>query len=146
MEGTFTVKNFLIFPLIFVFISCDNDQVLVEDKFETAVTWSEVQQKVFSQSCTFSSCHSKPGRRGRLVLEAGESYSNLVNVPAENGVAKAAKKVRVIPGNPEGSFLLQKLTSPGPGEGELMPYATEGLAADKIQLIRRWIEDGAKPN
>lgn len=113
---------------------------------EIAATLPNVQQHVFNQSCTFSSCHSKLGRRGRLVLEPGESSSNLVNVPAENEVAKAAKKVRVIPGNPDGSFLIQKLTSPGPGEGELMPYATQGLPEDKIQLLRKWIKNGAKPD
>lgn len=126
------------------FTSCDNDKVHLDDNSETLVTLADVQQKVFNQSCVFSSCHSKLGRRGNLVLEPGKSYSNLVNAPAENEVARAAGKIRVVPGNPEQSFLIQKLTRPGPGEGEFMPYATEGLPEDKIQLVRKWIKDGAK--
>jgi hypothetical protein len=84
-------------------------------------------------------------QRGGLVLETDRSYAQLVNVTAENEVAKAARKLRVVPGRPEASFLMDKLTGPGPGEGRLMPYDTDGLTASQVETIRTWIKQGAGP-
>jgi hypothetical protein len=84
-------------------------------------------------------------QRGGLVLEAGRSYAQLVNVPAENDAAKAVNKLRVVPGQPEKSFLMDKLTGVGPSEGRLMPSGTDGLAASQIEAIRIWIQQGARP-
>jgi hypothetical protein len=55
-----------------------------------------------------------------------------------------AKKGVIVPGNAEGSFLVQRITNPDPDER--MPPAETGhtLTAKQIDLLRRWIDDGAK--
>jgi len=51
----------------------------------------------------------------------------------------------VVPGDPERSFLLRKLTALGPGEGSLMPRDAPRLSDADIELVRAWIEAGAPP-
>ena len=77
------------------------------------------------------------------MLEAGRSYGQLVGVLAENEAARAKGKLRVVPGHPEQSFLIDKLAGPGPDEGRLMPDGTAGLAAAQLEAIRLWIQRGA---
>lgn len=108
-------------------------------------TLTSIQEYIFDPGCALPSCHSSLSQRGGLVLEAGRSYTQLVNVPAENDAAKAVNKLRVVPGQPEKSFLMDKLTGPGPDEGSLMPSGTDGLAASQIEVIRTWIQQGARP-
>ena len=108
-----------------------------------APTLSSIQQQIFTPGCALPSCHSSAARRGGLVLEAGHAYAQLVNIPAENDSAKAARKLRVVPGHPEQSFLIDKLSSLKAGEGSLMPYTGNLLPASQIEAIRTWIQRGA---
>lgn len=107
-------------------------------------TFELVASRVLS-TCTTRSCHGGVGRKGDLVLTGDQAYQNLVNVPASNEAAKAAGKLRVVPGQPDASFLMQKLTAPAPGEGERMPLVGGVLPAEDLALVRAWIEAGAKP-
>jgi hypothetical protein len=100
-------------------------------------------QPIFNASCTDLACHSAQVAQGGLVLESGQSYAALVNAPASNASARQAGLLRVAPHDPEHSFLLIKLTSPAPGEGQQMPFGRTPLPADQIQLIRDWIAAGA---
>ena len=55
-----------------------------------------------------------------------------------------AKKGVIVPGNAAGSFLVQRITNPDPDER--MPPAETGhtLTPKQIDLLRRWIDEGAK--
>src|SRR3954471_19699247 len=55
-----------------------------------------------------------------------------------------AKKGVIVPGNAAESFLVQRITNPDPDER--MPPAETGhtLTPKQIDLLRRWIEEGAK--
>jgi mono/diheme cytochrome c family protein len=55
-----------------------------------------------------------------------------------------AKKGVIVPGNAAGSFLIERVTNPDPDER--MPPAETGhtLSAKQIDLLRRWIDEGAK--
>jgi hypothetical protein len=112
-------------------------------------TLSDIQARIFNGSCTFSSCHTAFARRGNLVLQSGQSFNNLVNVPADHAKAKERNKIRVVPGNPLSSFLYQKLDqSPAllaPDEGDPMPQVGQRLPQQRIDAVRMWIERGA-PN
>jgi mono/diheme cytochrome c family protein len=107
-------------------------------------TFALVSQRVLS-NCTTRSCHGAEGRRGDLVLTPDMAYAALVNVPAANTGAKAKGKQRVVPGRPDDSFLLQKLTGPGPDEGARMPLTGDALPPEDLALVRAWIAAGAKP-
>lgn len=107
-------------------------------------TYGELQAQVFNVSCNQSSCHSVNGRRGELVLVDGMSHAQLVNVAADNEAAAAEGLLRVVPGDPERSFLYRKLRSPLELRyGEVMPLGTGGLDEERLDGIRAWIARGA---
>ena len=66
-----------------------------------------------------------------------------MNVPSRNKPGA----MRVIPGDPENSYLIQKIEGAPGIVGERMPR-TGGpyLTANQITIIRRWIELGAPNN
>jgi hypothetical protein len=111
-------------------------------------TFSSIQQQIFSSgdssgrpACT--TCHNAVGSRfNGLDLSAAVSYNNLVNVASR----QRPSAVRVVPEDPDSSYLIHKLEG-GPNIGGVRmplngPYLTEG----QILVIRRWIEIGAPNN
>jgi hypothetical protein len=111
-------------------------------------TFSSIQQEIFSSgdssgrpACT--NCHNAVGSRfNGLDLSPAVSYSNLVNVASR---AKAGA-VRVIPGDPENSYLIHKLEGRSTIAGVRMPLGGPFLETGQIQVIERWIEIGAPNN
>jgi hypothetical protein len=74
-------------------------------------------------------------------LRSTASYANLV------GVASRAKagSIRVIPGDPENSYLVHKLEGRQGIVGERMPRtAGPFLTPGQMLVIKRWIELGAR--
>jgi mono/diheme cytochrome c family protein len=106
-------------------------------------SFDEIQRTIFNVNCVSGECHSSTAQAGGLVLEEGQSYGKLVGVPPENATARAAGLQRVTAGDPDNSFLLIKLTGPGPGEGSGMPLGASPLSNDDIDSIRQWILAGA---
>ena len=86
------------------------------------------------------SCHSDAGARfnGSLSLQTN-AYANLVNA-ASSGKAGAT---RVIPGNPGGSYLVQKLEGAAGIAGSRMPLGGPFLNVADLATLRRWITAGA---
>ena len=52
--------------------------------------------------------------------------------------------LKIDPFSTDGSYLFQKLL--GTGAGDRMPYNSDPLPADQIDLIRNWILEGAANN
>jgi hypothetical protein len=91
------------------------------------------------------SCHTTAQQNfvGRLDLTPTVAYDQLVNFPSTNKPGA----IRVIPGDPENSYLVHKVEGrPGifglrmPNNGP--PYLTLG----QITILKRWIEIGAPRN
>ena len=112
-------------------------------------TLSSIQREIFDttdsagrQACT--NCHTDAGRTppAGMVLRSGVAYSNLV------GAASSGKPgaTRVIPGDPENSYLIHKLEGRPGIVGTPMPRGNALLSAGQILVIRRWIELGAPNN
>jgi hypothetical protein len=111
-------------------------------------TFTSIQREIFSTTdssgrlgCT--QCHSDAGRAaaGNLVLLEGRSHASLVNVESR----QKAGATLVIPGDPEGSYLLHKLEGRSDIVGQRMPRTTGPFLTDgQIRIIRRWIEQGAR--
>jgi len=102
------------------------------------VSYAIVQQ-IFDLHCV--SCHAVGAD---LVLGADVAWNNLVNQAAP--AAESCGGTLVVPGNPSASFLFQKLASPSPCSGLQMPrgeLGSEPLPACVVDLISRWIEEGA---
>jgi hypothetical protein len=111
-------------------------------------TFSSIQTEIFNQGDSSGrvaciQCHNAIGSLfNGLNLTSAVSYANLVN-RASTGKAGA---VRVIPTDPENSYLIHKLEGRPGIVGARMPlvgppYLTDG----QILVIKRWIELGA-PN
>jgi hypothetical protein len=111
-------------------------------------TFSSIQQEIFSSgdssgrpACT--QCHNAVGSRfNGLDLSPAVSYSNLVNVASRGRVGA----VRVIPGDPENSYLIHKLEGRSTIAGVRMPLNGPYLTSGQVLVIRRWIETGALNN
>jgi PKD repeat protein len=93
-----------------------------------APTLTQIQDQIFSPSC--DSCHGGGSPSADLNLEQGQSYSDLVNVPATT-----QSGTRVIPLNPNNSVLVTELED-----------GHRNLSGTQIQLIRDWITSGASDN
>lgn len=102
-------------------------------------TFIEVKQNVFGKSCVFSSCHKSSVLAGGLSLEGDEAFDHLVGKPAVG----APSKVRVQPGKPEESYLIEKLTQDQPAAGARMPPGAT-VSDEQLELLRSWIANGAK--
>lgn len=103
-------------------------------------TLASIQVNVFSVSCAISGCHGGGTVQQGLRLDPGFSAANLINVASPQD----ATLIRVIPGNPSGSFLIQKLEGTQT-VGILMPAFSPPLPQATIDVIRQWIQNGAPP-
>jgi hypothetical protein len=102
-------------------------------------TLTQVQDEVFTPSCVFSTCHDASANGG-LNLTRGKSYSQLVGIAALG----APSKTRVVAGSTAQSYLVEKLTATSPAAGVRMPQGGDPVPAAKLELIRSWIEAGAR--
>lgn len=113
-------------------------------------TFSSIQSQILSNSdssgrraCVL--CHTDVGRTpaAGLNLREGQAYAALVGRPS----ARKPGATFVIPGDPDNSYLVQKLEGHADIVGVRMPiggppYLTEG----QMLVIRRWIQEGAGNN
>ncbi len=104
-------------------------------------TLASIQALVLTPNCAFSGCHGGATVQEGLRLDPGFSAANLINVASP----RDANLVRVIPGIPNASFLIQKLEGTQT-LGERMPlFAGQYLSQATIDVIRQWIALGAPP-
>jgi len=89
-------------------------------------------------NCAVSGCHTTASSIGGLDLSAGSSFASLVDVASS---ADSSIK-RVEPGDPDNSYLMQKLIGSA-GSGQLMPPGGPGLSDSDVELVRDWIQAGA---
>ena len=105
-----------------------------------------LKSRLFASTCATTSCHSAAAAKGGLVLEGDRPFAELVGIPAANAAAAAAGKLRVRPGDPDGSFLYQKLAGTlGAGEGDSMPQVGIPLGGEALRRVVSWIAQGALP-
>jgi Ca2+-binding RTX toxin-like protein len=110
----------------------------VVDPVVTAVDFDTQIQPIFSGRCI--GCHNTTSAPHGLVLAEGHSYDLLVNVAS----AEVPSLKRVKPGDPDNSYLVQKVEGTA-AVGGRMPLNRDPLTEDQIALIRQWISDGADP-
>jgi hypothetical protein len=98
-----------------------------------------IQDNVFTPICT--RCHIGASAPEGLRLDAADSYNLLVGVPS----AEVPSLLRVMPGDPDESYLVLKLQGSAGIVGGQMPLGGPYLPQSTIDAIRQWITDGA-PN
>jgi hypothetical protein len=107
-----------------------------------ALTFTQIQTQILTPVCARAGCHAAGSSPSGLVLQAGQSYGNLVGRPAaENGSLD-----RVAPGDPDHSYLILKLRGDPSITGERMPLGGPYLTSDQIAGIAAWIRAGAPHN
>ncbi len=94
------------------------------------VDYSADIKPILNKKCI--TCH------GGVKAKAGFSvlFREEAMAPTESG------KPAIIPGDPDGSELMRRITHKDPEER--MPYKHEPLTEEEISLFRRWIKQGAK--
>jgi hypothetical protein len=97
-----------------------------------------IQDTIFTPLCV--TCHAGPAAPRGLRLESGVAFAALVNAPS----AEVPALLRVKPGDPNASYLVQKIEGRA-AVGARMPLGQPPLSQANIDLIRQWITDGAPP-
>lgn len=133
------------------FSACDEGlSTLAGPTPNLAPTFASIQSEVFEASDSSGrslciGCHTNVGRTpaGGLNLVHDLAYDQLINVSSTQRLGA----LRVVPGNPDASFLVQKIEGTQGASGLRMPrngppYLTDG----QILIVRRWIELGAPRN
>jgi hypothetical protein len=110
----------------------------VQPGVPTASQFQEIQDTIFTPICT--QCHIGSGAPQGLRLDAANSYALLVNTAS----SEVPALMRVNPGNPNQSYLLQKIEGTA-AVGGRMPLGQAPLPQDRIDLVRSWISGGAQP-
>jgi hypothetical protein len=111
------------------------DTVTVEEVSEDCVPYEAVAPLFVSNGCTNSYCHGGPTNASGLGLEDG--YASLVNV----GSVGAPGETRVVPGDPDASYLIHKVEGTA-SAGNPMPPIGE-IASEDVEALRAWIQAGA---
>ena len=101
--------------------------------------FQSIQDNVFTPIC--SKCHIGAGAPEGLQLDAAHSYNLLVGVPS----AEQPAFLRVKPGDPDNSYMVQKIEGLSSISGGQMPLMEKPLSQATIDAIRQWITNGA-PN
>jgi hypothetical protein len=83
---------------------------------------------IFAASCSGELCHDTPRRSSLVGVASSECCDG---------------RPLVVPGDPSGSYLMSKLMGVGMCAGGTMPAGAPLLPEAQIDLIRRWICEGA---
>lgn len=90
-----------------------------------------------------SACHTDNGRTpaaGLNLKDATTAFAQLVGRPS----ARKPGATFVIPGDPDNSYLVQKLEGRGDIVGVRMPIGGPYVTDGQMLVIKRWIKEGAK--
>lgn len=97
-----------------------------------------IQDNIFTPICT--RCHIGASAPEGLRLDTADSYNLLVGVPS----AEDPSILRVMPGDPDASYLIRKLEGDPGIVGAQMPFGGPYLPQASIDVIRQWITNGAQ--
>jgi len=100
-------------------------------------TFKSIQDNIFTPICT--KCHSGASAPQGLQLDAAHSYSLLVGISS----AEQPGVLRVKAGDPDSSYIIQKLEGSPGISGVQMPFGGPYLPQSTIDVIRAWIAAGA---
>ena len=140
-------NKFLIFIFILstgiIFMNCSEENTTQFQMIPTSniplSKLSDIQQKVFTQSCALSNCHGSNNTQANLLLTEGNAYNYLVNVQS----VLFPQFNRVTTDSSSNSLLIKIL------KGEVapqMPLNRDPLDAAVIDSMAKWIDNGALNN
>jgi hypothetical protein len=99
----------------------------------------DVEADILAVRCAGSVCHSAGEQKAAgLDLVSPDVAARVRNVASAS--AECGGSMLVVPGDPGGSLLYQKLGE-APPCGSRMPLAQEALSADESDCVRSWIQE-----
>jgi hypothetical protein len=127
-------KLFLLVGAAALFAACTPPELT-----ESRASFEEVAP-IVAERCGINACHGDPAN-GNFKIPNGQQGS-LADVRASlEGVNTIEEESMVVPGSPADSELYLRITAEA-DSGELMPPG-DPLSSQQVELIRRWIEEGA---
>jgi len=109
----------------------------VEVQRAEPMTIEQLQADIFTPAC--AGCHGADGHATGLMLhDALTSWGGMVGQPTADGA-----RTRVVAGDPDASYLYEKIGVDDPARGERMPRGAPALSAQRISAVRSWILGGA---
>jgi hypothetical protein len=106
----------------------------------TTVSYNLDLVPIFANAgCLTSACHTGQFPQSGYNLESYEATFGPGDQASIFGLCD------VVPGDPDASYLLEKLGA-NPRSGVRMPQGLTPLTAEQIELIRTWIAEGAQDN
>jgi hypothetical protein len=124
--------------------SCGGDGVFTDvggPPPDPGPTLTVVQASVFTPHCALPTCHAAPSPEQGMNLSAGLTYLSTVGIDA----TELSGFKRVAPGDATDSYLYMKIAGDPRIAGERMPFGGT-LTSAEIDLVRAWIDAGAKNN
>lgn len=111
---------------------------------DNPVSFKEDVQPILNSQCVF--CHVTGAENGGLNVGRREAHAALLAPSTQTAVMP-----RVTPGDPSKSYLVHKLKGTqleAGGNGAQMPMydPPKPFPAEHLEIIERWIEEGAKKN
>ncbi len=103
------------------------------------VTFAGDVVPIFEASCGGSDCHTGQDALSSLSLSPSAAYAALVEAPSDG----CEGRVRVVPGNPDESYLIEKVVEGDVCVGKKMPMFAETLPDDVLRKLTAWICAGA---
>jgi hypothetical protein len=110
------------------------------------ISYTDNIQPIYDRSCALSGCHVPGALGGDLDLTPGRSYRQTINVPS----FQQRQKRRIVPGDPDASYLVQKIEGtpgitglPMPQTCPTPPPGGQCLTPDDRAAIRQWITECA---
>ena len=151
--------RYLILFMLFVCYACDDDFVNPYDGIEAPITDSTlvaeleptslagIHASIFRPTCANSGCHDGTFEPDFRTING--TYNTLVNQAVIKNDPQNSFEFRVVPGDPESSQLMARLTYDIDGNSGVMPLLTDPGSdypenrEDYIDRIREWIARGA---
>lgn len=144
------VKRFVVVLATLGLVACGSPDDSSEGDESTDVPgFRQLHGEIFASSCAQDACHSGVGIAGLSFDDVDAAYEHLIGGTPVNGVAATNGMALVRAGDPDGSFLLAKLTTAGEelaamGMGAAMPVgALQVPGPNSVEAIRNWIAAGA---
>jgi len=152
------MRTLLVFMIIFSLWSCQEEKILPDtskDPFGAAgnggtnqptpepdpLSIQGLHKNIFSVRCANPTCHDGSFEPDFRTVQS--TWATLVYHKVIKNDTSFNYTYRVVPGNPDKSWLMERLLTEDPVLGR-MPLYAQPLDDTHMQQIRRWIENGAK--
>lgn len=115
--------------------------VVAADETSAPPSYARDIEPIFVKAC--GDCHGADNPKKGLDLSVGRGYTDLLNRPSN----EVGGLMLVAPGDAANSYLWHKLSHTAK-EGKGMPrtlFASKKLPQAELDLVQRWIREGAKP-